>query len=231
MVLARSRHRQILNSPTSLNVRKKQMNTIRDEARTVEEITHPETWVDLYADSLFRYALLRIADKAVAEELVQETFVSALSSLGNSRFRGESACKTWLTGILKYKLLDHLRQKYRHHAKPLEIIREDEIEESFDVRGNWRIKPGQWGVNPEKHYEQQELMLIIMECIAALGERQADAFRLRELDGEEAEEICKILKISSTNYWVLMHRARLSMRRCMELHWQQELLGRTSKIQ
>jgi RNA polymerase sigma-70 factor (ECF subfamily) len=203
------------------------MNIIHEEALTAEESANPETWVDLYADSLFRYALLRIADKAVAEELVQETFVAALSSLGNSRFRGESACKTWLTGILKHKLLDHFRQKYRHQASSIDVIREDEIEDSFDTRGNWRVKPGQWGLNPEKHYEQQELMLIIMECIAALGERQADAFRLRELDGEEAEEICKVLKISSANYWVLMHRARLAMRRCMELHWPPEFLRRT----
>ena len=203
------------------------MTAITEEHRTAEESSNPETWIDLYADSLFHYALFRIADKAVAEELVQETFVAALSSLGNSRFRGESACKTWLTGILKHKLLDHLRQKYRHQAKPLEVISEDGIEDSFDARGNWRVKPGQWGVNPEKHYEQQELMLIIMECIAALGERQADAFRLRELDGEEAEEICKVLKISATNYWVLMHRARLAMRRCVELHWPREFLRRT----
>jgi RNA polymerase sigma-70 factor (ECF subfamily) len=64
-----------------------------------------------------------------------------------------------------------------------------------------------------------------------LASAKADAFRLRELDGEETEEICKVLKISSTNYWVLMHRARLSMRRCMELHWPQEFLRRTGKIQ
>jgi RNA polymerase sigma-70 factor (ECF subfamily) len=203
------------------------MSAIHEESQSPARIGNPETWVDLYADSLFRYALFRIADKAVAEELVQETFVAALSSLGNSRFRGESACKTWLTGILKHKLLDHLRKKYRHQAKSLEVIREDEIEDSFDARGNWRVKPGQWGVNPEKHYERQELMFIIMECIAALGERQADAFRLRELDGEEADEICKVLKISTTHYWVLMHRARLSIRRCMELHWPQDSLRRT----
>ncbi|GAB6193150.1 sigma-70 family RNA polymerase sigma factor [Desulfocastanea catecholica] len=194
------------------------MNTTHEEAQTAEENTNPETWVDLYADSLFHYALYRIADKAVAEELVQETFVAALSSLGNSRFRGESACKTWLIGILKHKLLDHLRQKYRHQASSIDVIRESEVEDSFDARGNWRVKPGQWD-NPEKNYEQRELMLIIMECIAALGQRQADAFRLREIEGEEAEEICKILEISPTNYWVLMHRARLAMRRCIELHW------------
>ena len=193
------------------------MNINHEEAETAEVNTNPETWVDLYADSLFHYALYRIADKAVAEELVQETFVAALSSLGNSRFRGESACKTWLTGILKHKLLDHLRQKYRHQASSIDVIRESEVEDSFDARGNWRVKPGQWD-NPEKHYEQQELMVIIMECIASLGRRQADVFRLREIEGEEAEEICKILEISPNNYWVLMHRARLAMRRCVERH-------------
>lgn len=202
---------------------------MKTEPRIPKGIDNPETWVDLYADSLFRYALLRIADKTIAEELVQETFVAALSALENSQFRGKSAGRTWLTGILKHKILDHLRKKYRNRAQPFEVIQENEIEDAFDARGNWRVKPGRWGVDPQEHYEQQELMRILVECIAALGERQADAFRLRELDGEETEEICKVLKITATNYWVLMHRARLSMRQCMEIHWPQESLRRTTR--
>lgn len=189
------------------------------EPRIPEEIDGPKTWVDLYADSLFRYALLRVADKSIAEELVQETFVAALSAFGNSGFRGDSAGKTWLIGILKHKILDHLRNKYRNQAQQFETIAENTIEDAFDARGAWRVKPGRWGMDPQERYEQQELMRIILECIAALGERQADAIRLRELDGEESEEICKVLNISTTNYWVLMHRARLAMRRCVERHW------------
>lgn len=204
------------------------MKVFSEKSGAPEAIDSPELWVDLYADSLFRYALYRTADKAIAEELVQETFVAALSALGKSQFRGESACKTWLTGILKHKILDHFRKKYRHQSRPFEAINEEEIEDSFDARGNWRVKPGQWGGDPQDRYEQQELMHILVECIAALGQMQGDAFRLRELNGEEAEEICKVLTISSTNYWVLMHRARLSMRRCMESHWPQANLRRAT---
>lgn len=205
------------------------MDTIEKEPQAVEGIGNPETWVDLYADSLFHYALVRTADKAVAEELVQETFVAALSTLGNNKFRGESAGKTWLVGILKHKISDHLRRKYRHQAESLENINDNEIEDSFDARGNWRVKPGQWGMGPDERYEQQEFMHIIVNCISGLGARQGDAFRLRELDGEESEEICKVLNISPTNYWVLMHRARLAMRRCMERYWPLEIKRRTTQ--
>ncbi len=188
--------------------------------------TDPEQWVDLYADALYGYALYRTANSAIAEELVQETFMAALTALKSGTFHGDSSPQTWLTGILKHKIMDHFRQKYRHQTQSLDFLREDDIEEYFDAKGNWKVKPGSWGENPQKKYEQQELMHTLLECIKTLGERQADAFRLRELEGEEAKEICKVLQISATNYWVLMHRARLSMRRCMESHWSHETLQR-----
>ena len=98
------------------------VRTSNEQPRIDEGIGNPETWVNLYADPLFHYALLRTADKAIAEELVQETFVAALSTLSNNRCRGESAGKTWLTGILKHKISDHLRRKYRHQAQSFEEI-------------------------------------------------------------------------------------------------------------
>jgi len=205
------------------------MAVIKEGHQADKGIDNPETWVDLYADSLFHYALLRTADKSIAEELVQETFVAALSSLGNSQFRGDSAGKTWLIGILRHKIFDHLRKKYRHQARPFEDINDNEIEDSFDARGNWRVKPGQWAMEPGEQYEQREFMRILIKCISGLKTKQADAFRLRELDGEESGEICKVLNISPTNYWVLMHRARLAMRRCMEQYWPLDSQRRTTR--
>lgn len=175
-------------------------------------------WVDLYADYLYRFAIIRVTDQAVAEELVQETFIAAITAVKDGTFHKQSNEKTWLTGILKHKILDHLRHKYRDRALPLELVGETEIQESFDANGNWRVKPGSWGINPSDRYEQKELAKILMACIEALQERQADAIRLRELDQKNTEEICKILMISTTNYWVLVHRARLSLRRCMDHH-------------
>jgi RNA polymerase sigma-70 factor, ECF subfamily len=181
--------------------------------------TAPEEWVDLYADSLFRYAMYRVANPAIAEELVQETFLAALAERSKDRFHGQSSVKSWLIGILKHKITDHLRSKYRNRAEQLANIRENEIEEYFDQRGNWRVKPGQWGDDPQNRYEQSELLEKIIQCIDVLGQRQADVFRLREMDGYSAKEICQLLNVSTSNYWVLIHRARLALRRCLEQHW------------
>lgn len=183
---------------------------------TPHENTGPASWVDLYADYLYRFAIIRITNQDVAEDLVQETFISALAAEKENQFHGQSAVKTWLTGILKHKISDHLRRKYRDQAVPLEFVGEDIIEGSFDNRGSWLVKPGTWGINPSDRYEQKELAKILMACIEALQEKQADAIRLREFDEKNTEEICKILMITTTNYWVLMHRARLSLRRCVD---------------
>lgn len=179
----------------------------------------PASWVDLYADYLYRFAIIRISDQDVAEELVQETFIAAIAAAKENRYQGKSQEKTWLTGILKHKIIDHIRRKYKDRGIPLEMVGEDVIESSFAADGHWRVKPGEWGINPSDRYEQKELGKILMACIEALQERQADAIRLRELDEKNTEEICKILMISATNYWVLMHRARLSLRRCVDDHW------------
>lgn len=184
--------------------------------------TDPVDWVELYADYLYRFALVRIGDPSVAEELVQETFIAALAAVKKNHFHGKASEKTWMTGILKHKLLDYLRNKYRHNALPMDMIDENRLEESFDGRGNWRVKPGNWGKAPPDQYEQKELAKILGRCLATLQEKQADAVRLREVLGEEPENICKVLNISATNYWVLMHRARMTLRKCVEFHWLQD---------
>lgn len=176
-------------------------------------------WVELYADYLYRFAFVRIDDSSIAEEIVQETFIAALAAIKKSPFRGKASEKTWMTGILKHKLLDYLRNKYRHNALSMDMIDENRLEESFDGRGNWRVKPGNWGKAPPDQYEQKELAKILGDCLRTLQEKQADAIRLREVLGEESKNICKVLNISATNYWVLMHRARMALRKCVERHW------------
>jgi RNA polymerase sigma factor (sigma-70 family) len=150
-----------------LNV-EKFMRALHEKPRTTEGIGNPETWVDLYGDSLFHYALFRTADKAIAEELVQETFVAALATFGKSQFRGDSAGKTWMIGILKHKILDHLRKKYRHQAQSLEDINNNEIEDSFDARGSWRVKPGQWAMGPYERYNSRNLCIFLSIALPGL---------------------------------------------------------------
>ena len=177
----------------------------------------PEDWVDNYADTLYSYALFRCHDQALAEEFVQETFVAALAARKN--FKGDSTEKTWLFAILKNKIIDSLRRKYREKSQPLEEFHEYVHDDFFDERGEWLVKPGKWQDNPQQNFEQREFIGVLQECLTQLPAKQSDAFTLREFEDRGSEEICKVLGVSPTNYWVLMHRARLVIRRCLEGNW------------
>ena len=182
-----------------------------------EQINNPEKWVDLYGDYLYRYALARVRTPDVAEELVQETFLAGLHSRKNFQYR--SSIKTWLTGILKHKIVDYFRKKVKEQKIDDIGSNIDEVEKLFDRNGQWKIKPGKWNADPQELYEQREFIKILFDCLSELPEQQASAFILREIDGEKTKEICKILNISATNSWVILYRARMYLRRCLEINW------------
>ena len=177
----------------------------------------PDTWVDNYADSLFSYAFFRVQDRSLAEELVQETFVAAL--VAREKFKGKSSEKTWFFAILKNKIIDQLRRKYREKLQSLETTPEYIVDDFFNEHGEWLVKPGKWRENPQQDFEQREFVEVLRQCLTGLSANQSDAFTLREFDDVGSEEICKVLGISSTNYWVLLHRARLVIRKCLERNW------------
>lgn len=174
----------------------------------------PEQWVESYSDALYSYALYRINDAEIARDLVQETFVAALKARQN--FSGNSKEKTWLTGILKNKIVDYLRVKYKSINYSFDTLNERTEIPFFDDRGEWLIKPGRWQDNPECVVELAEFMSALHKCLAVMPENQRNSFIMKEIDEFETKEICKVLDISSTNYWVLMHRARLAIRDCLE---------------
>lgn len=170
----------------------------------------PSQWVNLHGDVLYRFALLRVGDSSVAEELVQETFLAALK--GQQDFKGQSSERTWMIGILKHKIVDHLRQAKR------EVLTEDmdaEVDAYFNEQGGWAVAPSILR-NPLKSAEQEELRMQLVACLEQLPERLAQAFVLTQIDGLIAEEACKALGITSTNLWVMLHRSRLRLRRCLE---------------
>lgn len=181
------------------------------------EVLNPDSWVDSYADILFGYALTRVEEVSLAEELVQDTFVAALAA--RHSFKGESTFKTWLFSILKNKIADFLRKKYRERSSQLQDYSENYLDEFFDERGEWLVKPSAWEEMPQKKLEQGEFMEVLKQCLLKIPEKQGDTFKMREFDGHDREEICKVLGFSSTNYWVVMHRARLMIRRCLERNW------------
>ncbi len=183
----------------------------------LNQLSDPEIWVDDYADSLYRYALARVKDPSVAEDLVQETFLAALGARKN--FKGQSTTRTWLIAILKHKIIDHIRKKTREQdSDKLESLT-DGIDINFADRGDWHLRPTKWAKNPIKLYEQKEFMDVLYRCLAELPERQATAFMLREMDGLSTDEICKELGITATNSWVMLYRARMTLRRCLETRW------------
>lgn len=180
----------------------------------------PRLWVDRYGDYLYRFALARVFDRTAAEDVVQETFVSALRSMKN--FRGHSSEKTWLTSILKHKILDHFRKKRRDKTQGQFETVQDEIQQLFDEKGKWKEGPAKWKTNPKALLEQKEFLKILYTCLEELSKRLAQAFVLREMDGLSTEEICNVLNISATNCWVILYRARTLLRQCLEVNWFEE---------
>ncbi|MBT8373173.1 MAG: sigma-70 family RNA polymerase sigma factor [Desulfobacterales bacterium] len=190
------------------------------EKRT--EIDDPESWVDQYGGFLYRFALSRVKEPAIAEDLVQETFLAALSARKN--FQGRSSARTWLISILKHKLVDHIRKRVREQTSDkIESLSDaavnDPIDASFNNAGGWQTRPAKWTINPTKLYEQKEFIDVLYSCLGELPERQAKAFMMREIDGRTTDEICKDLNISATNSWVMLYRARMWLRKCLESKW------------
>ncbi len=184
-----------------------------------KDASRPSEWVDKYADALFSYSVARVSDRETARDLVQETFLSALQNVDT--FRGDSSEKTWLFAILKNKIVDHFR---RATADPRHAPLEDdshELNRFFDDEGEWKESegPSDWSVNPHRTYRAKEFQGVLERCLATLKAQWRAIFTLKYLEDLDSEEICKELAISPSNYWVIMHRAKLVLRRCIEKNW------------
>ena len=177
----------------------------------------PALWLDEYGDMLFRYAVTRVSDPAIAEDLMQETFLAAMK--GKERFSGRSTERTWLVGILKHKIIDHYRKSKREVLSEDLEIREAPADEYFDRKGTWKVTPNEWLTNPTRAFEQKEFFSILHACLEKVQEKQRKAFMMRELEGADPDEICSELDITATNLWVLLYRARISLKRCLEINW------------
>ncbi len=181
----------------------------------VKQEINPEVWVDEYGDALFGFAVARVKDKATAEDIVQETFLAAMRALKG--FKGNSSIKTWLFGILKHKLIDHYR-KNKSTVYAQDITQDpDNLEAFFNAKGSWQIRPENWRADPGKAQENREFLDHFYRCLSGLPQRTADVFAYREIDGLSTREICDLLGITSSNCWVILYRARMLLRKCLEL--------------
>ncbi|MBV8032808.1 MAG: sigma-70 family RNA polymerase sigma factor [Betaproteobacteria bacterium] len=161
---------------------------------------------------LLRYASLQLRDRAAAEDAVQEALLAALAA--ERSFAGRSNLRTWLTGILKHKIVDLLRKGSRETA----IESDEALEALFDENDHWRAFPPAWR-DPDGSLEQKQFFAALEMCLEGLPEKTARAFMMREHLGLETDEICKELAITSTHCWVLLYRARMALRKCLELNW------------
>lgn len=171
----------------------------------------PAKWVDSYGDALFAFAIVRLRDRNLAEEAVQETLLSALKSIDQYRQTGTEGA--WLMGILKRKVIDQVRSQAK---QPASVGNDPVVSALFDKRGNWSKSAKANAAMQLDSIERDEFRVVFQECLAKLPPTQASTFWLREVQQESAEEVCKALDISTSNLWVLMHRARLSLAECMK---------------
>ena len=171
-----------------------------------------------HADYLYNFTITRVNDEYVAQDLVQETFISALKNYAS--FESRSKASTWLIAILKNKIIDHYRKKVREYKKEsLDVLKGTEA--YFDDKGHWskEASPRSWKMDASVVLEQEEFYETLQQCLKRLGDMQRIAFTMKHLEGIETKEICKELDITASNYWVIIHRAKLQLRMCLEKNW------------
>jgi RNA polymerase sigma-70 factor (ECF subfamily) len=166
---------------------------------------------------LLRYASLQLRNPDAAEDAVQETLLAALSA--QASYQGRANLRTWVTGILKHKIVDVIRRASRE--TPLEGGAEEsaaEFDALFNERGHWQDRPLPWD-DPDGALHQKQFLAALEACLAGLPARTSQVFLMREHLGLETAEICKELGLTATHCWVLLYRARMALRECLEKTW------------
>ena len=178
--------------------------------------------IESHRPYLVRYALAQLRDAQLAEEAVQEALLAALEAVGG--FDGRSTLRTWLTSILRFKVIDLQRRAVKERAQvdlDEERISGDDdawMDDYFDETGHWRIPPQAWS-DPAASLEQRRFWEAFEGCLDRLPKMAGRVFFQREVIGEETDSICKAEGITPSNCWVILHRARLALRTCLEMNW------------
>jgi RNA polymerase sigma-70 factor (ECF subfamily) len=177
------------------------------------------TELDSHRRYLLRVARLQLRDADLAEDVVQDTMLAALKA--REGFTGASTVKTWITGILKHKIVDAIRARQRAPVALTELDEETDIDEFdglFKANGAWADKPAEWG-DPEAALSRQQFFDVLEMCLENLPPKTARVFVMREVMELATEEVCKELAITPNNLWVILYRARMALRLCLEKSW------------
>lgn len=170
---------------------------------------------------MLRFTVAQLSDSHLADDVVQEALMGALK--GTQSFRGQAAIKTWVFAILKNKIADALRQKHRHEQARVLLQEDEELEDfsdAFKPNGHWQLeaRPASWG-NPQDSLDQAQFWTVFEYCLDHLPNQQGRAFMMREFVELSTQEICQELGITLTNLNVLLHRARMRLRECLNMKW------------
>lgn len=179
----------------------------------------PEDWLSAHGDALFRFAMLRVRTREIAEDLVQDALLAAVKA--RKTFAGRSSVRSWLIGILKNKITDHYRKRSRESTFTDLDFLQDEFAEKFDADGFWDhdLGPKEWKPPSDEVLHREEFWNVLRDCLEKLPPRIGAVFRMRVMDESESREVCSALQVSESNLWVMLHRARMALRECFERNW------------
>jgi RNA polymerase sigma-70 factor (TIGR02943 family) len=181
------------------------------------ETLDPSLWIEKYSDEMFRFTLLRVKEETHVDDIIQETILAALQAKGS--FEGRSTEKTWLFGILKNKIFEYYRETKKKYKYALELKDEaNPCDSEFDGKGHWQALPFSWGIDPDKAFENKQNYQVLSECIDGLSPKYRQLFVFREIEKQSAESICKDFDITTNNLWVILHRVRNLLKKCIESH-------------
>ncbi len=178
--------------------------------------------VESHRSYLLRFATAKLRDAEQAEEVVQEALLAALE--GVASFSGQSSLRTWLTSILKFKIIDFQRRIISERAHFASAPEEDDsadpewMDRMFDETGHWSPRLAEWS-NPDGALQQKQFFETFERCLDKLPKAASRVFFKREVMGIDTDEICKEESITSSNCWVMLHRARLALRECLDRNW------------
>ena len=187
-----------------------------------ENTLNPAQWLKTYGDYLFSYALLKVNNRETAEDLVQDVLISAWKA--KETFKGDSSEKTWLVAILKNKVIDHYRKKdiLKNTSEYLTETEDDFSKHFFEkIYGHWLADaaPQQWNNSADSALQGEEFDRVLQQCVQKMPTKLIPVFIAKFLDDEDSETICKVHQISTSNYWVIIHRAKVLIRSCLEKNW------------
>lgn len=174
--------------------------------------------LELLRPLLLRFAMLQLRNAAQAEDVVQDALIAVLEK--PERFAGQSSLRTYVTGIMKYKIIDVLRAAGR--MRQIEVhddqSEDDAVDALFAADGHILQAPRDWG-DPDATFAQQDFFRVMQVCLDKLPAQTARVFMMREWLELDTEEICKELGITTANAWVILYRARVRLRECLDLNW------------